>query len=95
VSLSDDEKKRLRTEWKIRNFAKHYSRPISFPDLLMTSLTGKYYEPVQRNKDGKRWIRHRFPIKGGISLRDIMVRQVTATNTLLAHFRQGEKDDTS
>lgn len=28
---------------------------------------GKYYEPVKRNKDGMRWIRHRFPIKGGIS----------------------------
>lgn len=28
---------------------------------------GKHYEPVKRNKDGMRWIRHRFPIKGGIS----------------------------
>src|SRR5229473_1918594 len=26
-------------------------------------------EPVKRNKDGVRWIVHRFPIKGGISLR--------------------------
>lgn len=32
---------------------------------------GKYYEPVKRNKDGMRWIRHRFPIKGGISQMDV------------------------
>lgn len=34
---------------------------------------GKHYEPVKRNKDGMRWIRHRFPIKNGISRVDINV----------------------
>jgi hypothetical protein len=33
----------------------------------------KVVEPVKRNKDGCRWIVHRFPIKGGISLRDAIV----------------------
>jgi hypothetical protein len=33
----------------------------------------KCVEPVKRNKDGLRWIVHRFPIKGGISLRDAMM----------------------
>ena len=32
----------------------------------------KVVEPVKRNKDGVQWIIHRFPIKGGISLRDAM-----------------------
>lgn len=34
---------------------------------LMAALRAKTIEPVKRNKDGVRWIRHRFPIKGGIS----------------------------
>jgi hypothetical protein len=34
----------------------------------------KCIEPVKRNKDGMRWIVHRFPIKGGISWRDVMMK---------------------
>lgn len=33
----------------------------------------KIVEPQKRNKDGVKWIVHRFPIKGGISLRDALV----------------------
>ena len=33
----------------------------------------KVVEPKKRNKDGMRWIVHRFPIKGGISLRQAML----------------------
>ena len=35
-------------------------------------LFTKCVEPVQRNKDGLQWIVHRFPIKGGISIRDVL-----------------------
>lgn len=33
----------------------------------------KIVEPIKRNKDGVKWIIHRFPIRGGISLRDAMI----------------------
>lgn len=33
-------------------------------------------EPVKRNKDGMRWIIHRFPIKGGISLREAWLQDL-------------------
>ena len=32
----------------------------------------KCVEPVQRNKDGLQWIVHRFPIKGGISIMEVL-----------------------
>lgn len=35
-------------------------------------LFTKCVEPQQRNKDGMQWIVHRFPIKGGISIRDVL-----------------------
>lgn len=33
----------------------------------------KCVEPIKRNKDGVKWIIHRFPIRGGISIRDAMI----------------------
>lgn len=41
-------------------------------------------EPVKRNKDGLRWVAHRFEIKGGISLRDAMIIDISAPNPILA-----------
>jgi len=38
-------------------------------------------EPVKRNKDGLRWINHKFPIKGGISSVEAMRRDFRSTNT--------------
>ena len=32
----------------------------------------KCVEPAKRNKDGLQWIVHRFPIKDGISIRDVL-----------------------
>ena len=43
----------------------------------------KNYEPMQRNKDGLRWIKHRFPIKGGISIIDVMKAEAQKPNPLL------------
>lgn len=45
------------------------------------------YEPVKRNKDGLRWISHRFPIKGGISARELLARNLTEPNPLLEILR--------
>lgn len=40
-------------------------------------------EPKKRNKDGFRWIVHRFAIKGGISIREAMRREMYEPNPLL------------
>ena len=45
-------------------------------------MRAKVYEPVQRNKNGVRWIRHRFPGKGGISALDIMLLNMSQNNAL-------------
>jgi hypothetical protein len=39
--------------------------------------------PCKRNKDGFRWIVHRFPIKNGISLREAWLIDLTRRNPLL------------
>ena len=44
-------------------------------------------EPHKRNKDGWRWIIHRFPIKNGISVRDMMIRDLTAPNRFLTGIK--------
>lgn len=44
----------------------------------------KRVEPVKRNHgNGLQWMVHRFPIKGGISLRDAMVADASQPNPLL------------
>ena len=35
----------------------------------------KCVEPIQRNKDGLQWIVHRFPIKGGISIIEVLTME--------------------
>ncbi len=40
-------------------------------------------EPKKRNKDGLRWISHRFPIRNGITWREAMLRDMTEPNHLL------------
>lgn len=50
-------------------------------------------EPVKRNKDGFRWIRHRFPIKDGITSMDAMRRDLTdivfSPSPLFAALKRG------
>lgn len=53
-------------------------------------LNEKCVEPEQRNKDGMRWISHRFPIKGGISLREVMIKNFSANNNFLREFSRGD-----
>lgn len=43
----------------------------------------RVYEPVQRNHDGMRYHGHRFPIKGGITIADVIAMQISETNDLL------------
>jgi hypothetical protein len=43
-------------------------------------------EPQKRNKDGWRWIVHRFPIRGGISLREAWMRDLMRPNPFLKEF---------
>jgi hypothetical protein len=47
-------------------------------------LNAKCYEPVQRNKDGLKWICHRFPIRDGISLAEVILRDFCRPNPLVA-----------
>ncbi len=51
-------------------------------------------EPVKRNKDGIRWIHHRFPIKGGITTMEAMRRDLTdivfSPSPLFAAFQRSE-----
>ncbi|SFY11441.1 hypothetical protein SAMN03159408_03235 [Burkholderia sp. NFPP32] len=49
---------------------------------MHAAMRAKVYEPAQRNKDGMRWIRHRFPIRGGISALDIMLLNMSQNNAL-------------
>lgn len=51
----------------------------------MSDLHVKCYEPVERNHgNGPQYIRHRFPIKDGISALDVMKRQSLEYNVLNA-----------
>lgn len=49
----------------------------------MVALHTKYVEPVKRNKDGMRWVVHRFPIKGGITLRDVWLQEMRRPNSMV------------
>lgn len=50
-------------------------------------LNEKCVEPIKRNKDGVRWIVHRYPIKGGISLREAWIRDMCQPNTYLQRLK--------
>ena len=54
---------------------------------MLATINAKNVEPEPRNKDGVRWIAHRFPIKGGISTREAMARDFTRNNALFDRLR--------
>lgn len=62
---------------------------MSFRGIYVDPLHSKCVEPVKRNKDGTRWISHRFPIKGGISMRDTMVLDFSEPNPLFELLSDG------
>ena len=48
-------------------------------------------EPVKRNKgNGLQWIIHRFPIRGGISRREAMLRDMARPTPLLRYLAGGK-----
>lgn len=52
------------------------------------------YEPVPRKHGGSRvpvYVSHRFPIKGGISLREVMTRQMIQPTPLLRMLQKPKK----
>jgi len=62
---------------------------------LNESLDRRCYEPKKRLVNGKYgWARHRFPIKGGISFREVLIRNLYEPNedNLLKHFVE-KKDE--
>lgn len=50
-------------------------------------LNKKCYEPTPRNHDGIRYHGHRFPIKGGITLRDVMIREMCKPNPFFEYLQ--------
>lgn len=61
---------------------------MSYLDGLKHWRDAKVIEPRKRNKDGLRWIVHRFPIRGGISMRDAMGRDLlTASNSFIERLK--------
>ena len=53
-------------------------------------FSAKCYEPIKRNKDGLRYVGHRFPIRNGISLREVMVRSFVAKSIFLTDTSKNE-----
>ncbi|MBR8074375.1 hypothetical protein KDX14_33155 [Burkholderia cenocepacia] len=71
---------------------RNHQERLSLSEIVAKTLQDgpKCYEPEPRNKDGLRWIRHRFPIKGGISWHEVLHRQMTKTNAFFAKRITGE-----
>lgn len=63
----------------------------TFSDAIAGAIRGlgrdRVYESEKRNKDGMRWIRHRFPIKGGITSNEVDRREMAGPNPLLARLK--------
>jgi len=64
---------------------------VSFQKAMHAFMRAKVYEPVQRNKDGMRWIRHRFPVTGGISALDIMLLNMSQNNALFSRIEAANR----
>jgi len=60
----------------------------SFDGVISDLLYTPCVEPEPRNKDGMRFIWHRFPIKGGIRPVDIWAKLITAREPLWEALRE-------
>jgi len=57
---------------------------MNLTQIIQNTLEGKRVEPKQRLVGGHfGWAIHRFPIKGGITLREVMAQSIMQNNTLL------------
>lgn len=64
---------------------------MSYADLFRDAFHSKRFEPVERNHDGTKYHGHRFPIKGGISLHEVMVKQMFKPNPLFQRLQARRK----
>jgi hypothetical protein len=63
--------------------------PTTLQDVLFRSLRDKRVEPEKRMVGGRYgYAIHRFPIKGGISLGDVLAESITKTNALFRMLAQ-------
>lgn len=68
-----------------------------FTKLAYHLVHAKVYEPKRRLCGGRMgWVRHRFPIKNGISWRDVMIAESLRQNVLFKLVRlEKESEDGS
>ena len=60
---------------------------LNLADVIHKTLHGSRVEPKQRWVGGRfGWAIHRFPIKGGITLTEVMLRNFSEANSLLKRF---------
>lgn len=69
---------------------------MTFTDIVSRLLNNDYkcVEPVRRKKGSRvpQWQVHRFPIKGGISILEVMAQNIFSTNQLFQKLsRMGTK----
>lgn len=65
-----------------------------FDAVVWDAWNAPRYEPVPRKHGGSRapaYVPHRFPIKGGISLREVMTRQAMQPSLLLRMLQKPKK----
>ncbi len=54
-------------------------------------FSARYYEPEPRMCAGRmQWVRHRFPINGGITIRDVMARDLARPSMLMRFIGRWE-----
>lgn len=59
------------------------ANPTNITDAFLSAMHSKRVEPVKRLVGGRYgWAIHRFPIKGGISLQEVLARNICANNSL-------------
>ena len=65
-------------------------------EMIKDTFHGKYYEPKERKfaGSGVQFVGHRFPIKDGISLREVMVRRSFKRSPLLELFIKNKEQAT-
>ena len=68
--------------WRTRKWQPPPS--VSLDEAIADAWRQPRYEPHKRKCGGvDGWVAHRFPIKGGISARDVMAAQLGEPNALL------------
>lgn len=68
------------------------SQPSSFTDFISEAIRRNCIEPKQRMCAGEYgFVRHRFPIKGGINHHEALSRTIAKNNSLLSFLMAKDK----